>query len=234
MRPVRLFIHRIVEPQPNPGFPRNPSLAPLPLLLQCAVGSRPSDGSCLLLCLVWRETEPGQPAKPTHSSALLHGPLSNQHRCITLLHRTGTALAPQHDNRLQPTAGAFLYGIPPLKSVRVCGVRSAQGNPDCTHTNPRAPARQMVVRITLCPCLEGREEPAKPGATQWPNVVVKTAPIPVPNDATENLAAHHSFLPRGRKARRSLSGRGGGAPRPPATLSCKADPGDYPAGLALP
>ena len=24
---------------------------------------------------------------------------------------------------------------------------------------PRAPARQMVVRITLCPCLEGREDP---------------------------------------------------------------------------
>ena len=43
-----------------------------------------------------------------------------------------------------------------------------------------------------------------------------------------------SLLPRGRKARRSLSGRGGGAPRPPVTLSCKADPGDYPAGLALP
>ena len=42
------------------------------------------------------------------------------------------------------------------------------------------------------------------------------------------------FLPRGRKARRSLSGRGGGAPRPPATLSWKADPADYPAGLALP
>ena len=41
------------------------------------------------------------------------------------------------------------------------------------------------------------------------------------------------FLPLGRKARRTLSGRGGGAPRPPATLSCKADPDDYPAGLAL-
>ena len=42
------------------------------------------------------------------------------------------------------------------------------------------------------------------------------------------------LLPRGRKARCLLSGRGGGATRPPATLSCKADPGDYPAGLALP
>ena len=29
-----------------------------------AARSRPSDGSCLLLCLVRRETEPGQPAKP--------------------------------------------------------------------------------------------------------------------------------------------------------------------------
>ena len=42
------------------------------------------------------------------------------------------------------------------------------------------------------------------------------------------------LLPLGRKARRSLSGRGGGAPRPPATLSCKADPDDYVGGLALP
>ena len=31
-----------------------------------------------------------------------------------------------------------------------------------------------------------------------------------------------------------LSSRGGGAPRPPVTLSCKADPNDCPAGLALP
>ena len=42
-----------------------------------------------------------------------------------------------------------------------------------------------------------------------------------------------TFLPLGCKARSMLSGRGGGATRPPATLSCKANPGDYPAGLAL-
>ena len=42
------------------------------------------------------------------------------------------------------------------------------------------------------------------------------------------------LLPRGRKARSMLSGRAAGALRPPATLSCKADPSDYPAGLALP
>ena len=42
------------------------------------------------------------------------------------------------------------------------------------------------------------------------------------------------LLPLGRKARRTLSGRGGGALRPPATLSCKADPGDYVGGVALP
>ena len=41
------------------------------------------------------------------------------------------------------------------------------------------------------------------------------------------------LLPLGRKARRTLSGRRGGATRPPATLSCKADPANYPARLSL-
>ena len=41
------------------------------------------------------------------------------------------------------------------------------------------------------------------------------------------------FCRGGRKARRMLFGRGGGATRPPSTLSYKADPSDYPAGLAL-
>ena len=35
---------------------------------------------------------------------------------------------------------------------------------------------------------------------------------------------HFCFLPLGRKARCTLSGRGGVATRPPATLSCKAKP----------
>ena len=47
-------------------------------------------------------------------------------------------------------------------------------------------------------------------------------------------ASHQRLLPLGRKARRTLSGRGGGAPRPPATLSCKAGPADYVGGLSLP
>ena len=38
------------------------------------------------------------------------------------------------------------------------------------------------------------------------------------------LRAPFCLLPWGRKARLTLSGRGGGAPRPPATLSWKADP----------
>ena len=56
----------------NPGFPGNPSLAPLPFLSQCTVyrggaaRSRPSDGSCLLLCLVRRETQLRKPAKPDY------------------------------------------------------------------------------------------------------------------------------------------------------------------------
>ena len=38
---------------------------------------------------------------------------------------------------------------------------------------------------------------------------------------------HQRLLPLGRKARRTLSGRGGGAPRPRVTLSYKVDPADY-------
>ena len=74
------------ENQPNPGFPRNPSLAPLPLLST--------------VCSIFL---------PTH-------PPPNQH---------------------------------PLNRVYL----------QCTRTpGPRAPARQMVVRTMMCPCLEGRED----------------------------------------------------------------------------
>ena len=74
------------ENQPNPGFPRNPSLAPLPLLST--------------VCSIFL---------PTH-------PPPNQH---------------------------------PLNRVYL----------QCTRTpGPRAPARQMVVRIILSPCHEGRED----------------------------------------------------------------------------
>ena len=49
----------------------------------------------------------------------------------------------------------------------------------CTRTpGPRAPARQMVVRITLCTCLEGREGPENqpnPGFLRNPSL----APLPL-------------------------------------------------------
>ena len=109
--PARQMVVRIIlcpclegredqENQPNPGFPRNPSLAPLPLLST--------------VCSIFL---------PTH-------PPPNQH---------------------------------PLNRVYL----------QCTRTpGPRAPARQMVVRIILCPCLEGREDQENQpnlgrGAGEW-------------------------------------------------------------------
>ena len=47
----------------NPGFPRNPSLAPLPLFFTVCAPARQMDVR-LLLCCVRRAKELGQPAKP--------------------------------------------------------------------------------------------------------------------------------------------------------------------------
>ena len=55
-------------------------------------------------------------------------------------------------------------------------------------------------------------------------------PLRVPHHTTP---LYMQLLPLGRKARSMLSGCGGGAPRPPATLSYKADPEYYPGGFAF-
>ena len=45
---------------------------------------------------------------------------------------------------------------------------------------------------------------------------------------------YNPFCPGAARPAVRCPAAGEGPPRPPATLSCKADPGDYPAGLALP
>ena len=87
-------------------------------VVQWAAHSRPSDGSCLLLCLVGRETEPGPPAKPRHPFCKALSPSVDQgRRACPSLH---PGLAPGLRGGARRGGQTRGYGTAALPETSIC------------------------------------------------------------------------------------------------------------------